>query len=76
MAAEETAEEKKKKKKKKKFGKPIGDPVGTGCPNYATFKTRLILSPSCSLTADLLASPPIMPIKLQSDDDLLFKSDL
>ncbi len=28
------AEEKKKKKKKKKVGKPIGDPVGTGCPNY------------------------------------------
>ncbi len=27
MAAEE------KKKKKKKVGKPIGDPVGTGCPN-------------------------------------------
>ncbi len=24
----------KKKKKKKKYGKPIGDPVGTGCPNY------------------------------------------
>ncbi len=24
----------KKKKKKKKVGKPIGDPVGTGCPNY------------------------------------------
>ncbi len=23
-----------KKKKKKKVGKPIGDPVGTGCPNY------------------------------------------
>ncbi len=22
-----------KKKKKKKVGKPIGDPVGTGCPN-------------------------------------------
>ncbi len=29
MAAEETAEG----KKKKKVGKPIGDPVGTGCPN-------------------------------------------
>ncbi len=23
----------KNKKKKKKVGKPIGDPVGTGCPN-------------------------------------------
>ncbi len=30
---------KKKKKKKKKFGKPIGDPDGTGCPNYTQTTT-------------------------------------
>ncbi len=35
MAAEEKNKKKKKiNKKKKKVGKPIGDPVGTGCPNY------------------------------------------
>ncbi len=37
MAAEEKKQKKKQKKqtkkKKKKGGKPIGDPVGTGCPN-------------------------------------------
>ncbi len=33
MAAEEKKTKQNKKKKKKKVGKPIGDPVGTGCPN-------------------------------------------
>ncbi len=39
MAVEEKKQKQQKKKnkkikKKKKVGKPIGDPVGTGCPNY------------------------------------------
>ncbi len=33
-----------RKKKKKKVGKPIGDPVGTGCPNYFRSITSLTWS--------------------------------
>ncbi len=31
---------KKKKKNKKKYGKPLGDPVGTGCPNNKVLDTQ------------------------------------